>query len=278
MTIQGPGVATIAVDGAGNYQPFILNATSKVVTIAGITIQNGYALGGTGGGGINVIAGGLNLNVCKVSHNHADGETLLGDIIDFPNDVSPTPLGVIGAILTPNVFSMRFAGGNGGGIAIHSSATLTNCTFSDNYSFFYASGQIDSGGGIWCSGSAAMVDCAVTGNSASYGDGGGISSSGTLLATNCLVSGNSGEAALQFSGPLPGGDAPPFGFGGGIFNTGTAVLTSCSLSANTCDAGGGVASSGPLNVGLTVLFPATLPPSTAAAFSAQALPKLTGAL
>ncbi|HXJ58027.1 MAG TPA: choice-of-anchor Q domain-containing protein [Verrucomicrobiae bacterium] len=79
-----------------------------------------------------------------------------------------------------------------------------------------------SGGGVWCASSSAMVsDCVLTGNSA-YERGGG-AAGGTL--NNCLFSNNRAWA------------------GGGAANS---TLNNCTLSANAADNGGGT-SGGVLN-------------------------------
>ena len=80
------------------------------------------------------------------------------------------------------------------------------------------------GGGINNSGTLALVNSTVSGNSAT--SGGGIENSGTLTLTNSTVSGNS-------AGP---------GAGGGIENSGTLILNNSTVSENSASGGGGISS------------------------------------
>ena len=43
VTINGPGEASIAIDGANLYRPFVINNSSATVNIEAIAIQNGSA-------------------------------------------------------------------------------------------------------------------------------------------------------------------------------------------------------------------------------------------
>ena len=86
------------------------------------------------------------------------------------------------------------------------------------------------GGGIFNTGTLALTNCSLTGNTANLG--GGIANTGTLALANCSLTGNTA------------------GSGGGIINYGTATLTNCSLTGNTTpaigDGGGGILNHGTL--------------------------------
>src|SRR5262249_27832068 len=70
-----------------------------------------------------------------------------------------------------------------------------------------------------------------------FGSGGGLFNSGSLAMTNCTVNGNSANPAIVNDGwSIPG-------FGGGVANDGTATLTNCTISGNNALEGGGVANS-----------------------------------
>ena len=84
-------------------------------------------------------------------------------------------------------------------------------------------GFSDNGGGIYNSGTLELVDCVVTGNSAS-GDGGGIyNDSGELTLTGCTISSNSAAA-----------------YGGGLgVSNGTATMINSRFIANEAGGCGG---------------------------------------
>ena len=108
----------------------------------------------------------------------------------------------------------------GGLLAVASSPMLINCTISGNS----ASGTSSRGGGMYnLSSSPMLISCTFSGNSA--GAGGGIynsSSSPTLV--NCAFRGNSSS----------GGD------GGGIYNSSSfPKLTNCTFSGNSAGGSGG---------------------------------------
>ena len=108
---------------------------------------------------------------------------------------------------TSRVFNITASGGT---VAI-SDVTIRNGNFSGI------------GGGIFNSGTLALTNSTVSGNTAFYG---GIANVGTLTLTNSTVSGNSGSD------------------GGGIYNIGTLTLTNSTVSGNS--AGG--AAVGGINV------------------------------
>jgi hypothetical protein len=100
-----------------------------------------------------------------------------------------------------------------------------------------------SGGGVWCEGpSAAVSNCVLTGNSASYGGGGAYE--GTL--NHCALTGNSASSGGGASGGtlnnclLTNNSAS---LGGGVSGAG---LYNCTLTGNSASSGGG-ASGGTLN-------------------------------
>src|SRR5439155_839836 len=78
-----------------------------------------------------------------------------------------------------------------------------------------------SGGGVWCKSTSAVVsNCVVTGNTASYGGG---AVGGTL--SNCTLAGNSADNS-----------------GGGAYDS---VLNNCTLTGNSANGGGGPSGGGP---------------------------------
>jgi len=101
------------------------------------------------------------------------------------------------------------------------------------------------GGGIRNSGTLALTNSAVTGNTALYGRGGGIWNAGTVRVSHSTVSGNEADSE-----------------GGGIFNqlAATLTLTNTSVSFNNAGTGGG----GILNEGMLTIRRSTVAANTGA--------------
>ena len=76
------------------------------------------------------------------------------------------------------------------------------------------------GGGIFNTGTLALTNCSLTGNTADLG--GGIFNTGTLALTNCSLTGNTNVSGI--------------GGGGGINNQGTLTFTNSTLADNTSPA------------------------------------------
>jgi hypothetical protein len=138
---------------------------------------------------------------------YSEGTLTITDSIVSGNRVRVEPpqnLGKAGGIfstgaleITNSTISNNGSGHVGGGVfSDNAPLTITNTTISDNTTFGF-------GGGIFC-GSATIINCTISGNSAIYfpnnGDGGGIYSPfGTLTITNTTISGNS---AYRYGGGI----------------------------------------------------------------------------
>jgi hypothetical protein len=121
------------------------------------------------------------------------------------------------------------------------------------------------GGGIDNSATLKVINCTLTGNSATY-NGGAIANErgGALTVTNSTLANNSagygggidnfGTLTVRTS-TLSGNSA--YG-GGGIFNGGSLVVTDSTIAANSAAIGGGIAL-GPLTLANTILAGNTAP-------------------
>ncbi len=98
-------------------------------------------------------------------------------------------------------------------------ASLSGLTITGGSDGYYG------GGGLLNEGSATLVGCTVTGNSAAYGAG-ILNRYGVLALTNSSITDNKNSGF--------------FGYGGGVANvSGTAILTGCTIAGNSGLAGGG---------------------------------------
>ena len=267
MTIQGPGAASLAIDGGNTNGNTNVNGVgvftlsggtaSQPVALSGLTIQHGSA--GVGGG-VSVSSGTVSLTDCVLTHDVA----LIGGGVSNGGTLTLT-----GCTFADSYGSLFGGGLANGGTPILATATLTDCTFTDNTSSFggglYNSGADSSDpyditpggtvsltgctftgnfgsegyGGLYNTGTATLSDCGLAGNS-SYGDGGGLGNGGQATLINCALVANSCV--------LGGGD------GGGLENGGTVTLVDCSLTNNSAQVdfapdglafgGGGVSNSG----------------------------------
>jgi hypothetical protein len=153
--------------------------------------------------------------------------------------------------------SASYATEDGGAIAIQSGATVSviNCTLTGN-------SASNVGGGIWNSGTLTLSNCHLSGNHASR-LGGGIANEGALTLTNSTLSSNSASQdggaienvvdALDNPGTVTLTNSTISGnsalAGGGIWNRGTLTLSNCTLSGNSAIDGGAIKNLGALTLG-----------------------------
>ncbi len=132
--------------------------------------------------------------------------------------------------------------GGGGGVRVNSGTSL-----SLNDSELSSNTPSGNGGGIYNSGTVALTNVTLSGNTASTGAG--IYNDATATLTNVTFSGNiasgSGGGIYNYSGAtttltnvtLSSNSATN---GGGILNNGTLTLTNVTLSGNSASNGGGI--------------------------------------
>src|SRR5438132_2256262 len=198
VTINGPGAATLAVNGNAMFRVFYIAGsplTNGNVVISGLTITNGLGSGADGidgGGGIgnNDMVGTVTLNHCTVSNNAVGCCNSAGGISNYGN------LTISNSIITGNSAQVY----DGGGIYNHGALTVTNSTITSN-------SASRSGGGIITTSSLTVDNCIISNNSAVNGFGRGIDdeyeASVVATVTNSTISGNSsndGGGGIQNNG------------------------------------------------------------------------------
>ena len=211
LAITGAGAAMTIITGNGGVtgdRVFFVHP-GRVVTIIGVTMQNGNPGSGTTGGGI-VNAGTLTVSNSTLMGNTAGN----GGVIHNGNGRTLT---LINSTVTGN----NATGGYG---AIYNEGTLilTNSTISGNS----ATGD---GGGIFSEvGTLTLTNSTVSGNSATGGGGGiVVAYGGTADLNNVTITNNTADS-----------DDDGFGNGGGIVCWGGTVNFKNTLIAGNNDDGG----------------------------------------
>lgn len=205
LSIDGPGPNAMVVSGNDAVQ--ILDIASGVVSLSGLTLQDGQANSDIAGGGAIRNGGSLSLSDSVVTNNTA--YSLGGGILNW------STLSMTGSVVSDNAAEFGDGGGidnrggtlnitdstvagnsaefEGGGIANANSSygqaggailNLSDSTLSDN--------SADSGGGLFNDffSSATVTHATVTGNGA-WSSGGGIYTSVSATVNASIVAGNS---------------------------------------------------------------------------------------
>ena len=193
ITIIGNGPENTIIDG--NNSSRIFNISQGVVSLYGITVQNGSTFG-NGGSILNDSEDMLSISNSTISGNSA---SLGGGIY--------SGLGSTFSIINSTVSGNSAL--DGGGIWFNAVANITNSTINGNFAFYQ-------GGGIWYNGEATIINSTVSGNMANLGGGMfNIGNNSTIM--NSTISGN--EAVI---------------FGGGIYNVSDSLrITGTILAGNT---------------------------------------------
>jgi predicted outer membrane repeat protein len=226
LIIAGPGAEVVDVrrDSQDSFRIFRINI-GVTAQMYGLTISNGYALGGGGGldssGGGVFNSGSLTLGSCVIQNNVA--ESLSGTIL-----------------------------GRGGGIYNEGSLTMFDSTVTDN------AGVNSIGGGIQSKGSLTLVNTSFVGN---FGElGGAVYAAGVSTVEASLFSNNRarrgaaiyGNASLLIErSSLVSNNAA---LGGAIYANDAVSVRNSTIAGNTSDKGGGIyASSVSVNLDNTTI-------------------------
>jgi hypothetical protein len=266
VTISAPGPSKLKVDGRGEFQLISIDGSGMEVAISGLKLTGGEAANGGAiyinnpdgtvtltklalkgnraigdgdpgtGGGINAVAGTVNISKSKISGNKAGTE----ETIYVP---------VEGGYVSKIDFSPD---GGGGGIFVWGAAvvTLKKTVVSGNTAA--EGGGIANYGYLVVEGGSKILKNTAKGSAYTEGRGGGILNGykGTLEVEDSRVKRNvaqgargSGDGGI-YSYAGPGGSAS----GGGIFNAneGTVSIISSKISGNIAIGGvGGTGARGP---------------------------------
>jgi hypothetical protein len=221
LTIRGASASTTIVDGHLD-----LPSSTSTVTIAGLTIQNGFAVNG---GGINNNGLALTIVSSTVSGNRAVG-TNSGGFGGGIYNASGT-LTLRNVTVSNNQATAQGIDGSGGGIYTHGPLTITSSTVSGNYVEYPGVNALLQGGGIYSDGGKVTITNSTLSDNYLFADaigaiaqGGGIWTNAKLSLTNSTVSGNSASAY--------GG-----GFGGGIYVASGVTALQDTILANSPSGG-----------------------------------------
>ncbi len=168
--------------------------------------------------------------------------------IDDGDTSITAPVSISGLTLTGG----DIADEGGGAILSRENLTLSGSVIRDNFA--------STGGGIFSAGPLSLINCTVSGNTASQ-SGGGISNSyaptslsGCTIAGNSALAGNGGgvissgsKSTITLKDSVLS-DNYAARFGGGMYTSGSVILENDVVSGNESQGGGGVLALGPIVV------------------------------
>jgi CSLREA domain-containing protein len=198
LTISGPGANVLTVQrsaapGTPAFRIFDIASANVNATISGLTIANGNAFAGPGGGILSF--GTLTLTNSTISGNAAlNGGGLWNDF----GTMTLTNSTISGNTVSSDIFA-----GSGGGIFNHGgTVNITNSTLSGN-SAIGPGGTSDSGGGILTNvGMINITNSTVSGNSADFGGGIRNVNGGVVRSKNSIIALNTSASGPDVNGPL----------------------------------------------------------------------------
>lgn len=250
LTVQGPGASVLTVSGNNQSRVFRIVEDNLNVTLAGLTIANGYlktadvtingryvaAEDAYGGGIYNQSSGTVSVLNCVLNGNRAQGGNATG--INSENVAAGVGYGgaiyhgnnngtlnITGCSLSNNQTLTGAASGGflnfvfpsrGGAIfsGLYSTMNISRSTLSGNSS--------KQGAGLYSSGALSIKDSAISGNQGGdWGGGAYVSTASEAILTNTTISGNT-----VGDGGLGAGIAAAASLGAVV------VLTNCTITDN----------------------------------------------
>jgi predicted outer membrane repeat protein len=228
ITIDGGSGVTITKDAADTFRLLNCTAAGGTLTLKGLTIENGYAvgIGVTGNGGGVLSTGDILLESCVFLNNRS--ELFAGACGTYGNIVA------VGCTFTGN--STAFVGG---GVYANGTVTLTGCTFTGNTS-------ANNGGGVYSNSTVTLTECTFIDNT-SDGDGSGVYATENITLDGCGFRNNVSPGGIAYSsgGSIAADNTSFFantitGNDRGIVRVlGTATLRQCTFTGNMMAASSG---------------------------------------
>ncbi len=176
LTIQGPGMAQLAVAGGSSFRVF--ESTAVPLTITDLTVQNG-APASEAGGGIRSLGTLTLTNVAVLSNTtpvrgggvFVDGESwIVNGRFENNRALGGTGGGLQSngrALVTGTQFISNTSTAQGGGAHLATYSVVRDVYFEHNHSL------LANGGGLYASGIVTLVNASVISNTA-FSDGGGM--------------------------------------------------------------------------------------------------------
>jgi subtilisin-like proprotein convertase family protein len=281
LTLTGQGAASTIIDGLQQGRVLgIFADTARVVTVSGLTLQNGQSA--YPGGGISTVTKVslvvLDTNIINNSAEYGgglfnQGQLILNNVLLSGNKATSAATSEGGGLWNTGVSELsgvsivNNTASRGGGISNLNVMTVTGSFIDHND----AVGNF--GGGIYNRGSSSnltLLNSIVSSNQAIGTNGGGVYnenifvSSGTIISGNLAISQgggifNSTSGKITLSSSTLRNNTAQADEGGGLFNAGVTTVDNASVNDNLAGAGGGIfnAEGAQLSIGSSNVGPNT---------------------
>ncbi len=207
ITVQGPGADVLSVSGSNLDRVFVIYGN---VAVSGLTIREGAALGGSGGGIYVGANSNASVTACTITNNTAASG---GGIHNTAGTLAVRNSTIVNNTATDSGGGLQ----SGSDQPSSGSVTLQNCTITGN-----TAGTAGYGGGA-VTGYHSLIakNCTFYGNSANYGGnladaGGSITLGNTIVAGGILIGQN---------GSAPDVSANPTSLGNNLIGDGTGIAS-----------------------------------------------------